>query len=192
MCELRYRVSKQMSLSCLPRWAEGSSPPYRSWHPQRLTVWSADHQWGLGASLLGLEPWFCPSELAVSPKAWRWLHISGPPCQSLCWRVNSSTASEALVKILSSFLSAAFKTYSEKAMATRSSVLAWRVPGTEDPGRLPSVGSHGVGHDWSDLAAACWVQYESLLSSLIYFIIYYFIFSQNCLKSWIHKFFFCK
>ena len=42
----------------------------------------------------------------------------------------------------------------EKEMATHSSVLAWRIPGTEEPGGLPSVGSHRVGHDWSDLAAA--------------------------------------
>ena len=42
----------------------------------------------------------------------------------------------------------------EKAMATYSSVLAWRIPGTGEPGGLPSMGSHRVGHDWSDLAAA--------------------------------------
>ena len=42
----------------------------------------------------------------------------------------------------------------EKAMATHSSVLAWRTPGTGEPGGLPSMGSHRVGHDWSDLAAA--------------------------------------
>ena len=39
-------------------------------------------------------------------------------------------------------------------MATHSSVLAWRIPGTEEPGGLPSMGSHRVGHDRSDLAAA--------------------------------------
>ena len=39
-------------------------------------------------------------------------------------------------------------------MATPSSVLAWRIPGTGKPGGLPSMGSHRVGHDWSDLAAA--------------------------------------
>ena len=39
-------------------------------------------------------------------------------------------------------------------MATHSSVLVWRVPGMEEPGGLPSMGSHRVGHDWSDLAAA--------------------------------------
>ena len=42
----------------------------------------------------------------------------------------------------------------EKEMATHSSVLAWRIPGTGEPGGLPSLGSHRVGHDWSDLAAA--------------------------------------
>ena len=35
----------------------------------------------------------------------------------------------------------------EKEMATHSSVLAWRIPGTEKPGRLQSMGSHRVGHD---------------------------------------------
>ena len=39
-------------------------------------------------------------------------------------------------------------------MATHSSVLAWRIPGTGEPGGLPSVGSHRVGHDRSALAAA--------------------------------------
>ena len=39
-------------------------------------------------------------------------------------------------------------------MATHSSILAWRTPGTEEPGELPSMGSHRVGHDWNDLAAA--------------------------------------
>ena len=39
-------------------------------------------------------------------------------------------------------------------MGTHSSVLAWRIPGTGEPGGLPSMGSHRVGHDSSDLAAA--------------------------------------
>ena len=42
----------------------------------------------------------------------------------------------------------------EKEMATHSSVLAWRIPGTGEPVGLLSVGSHRVRHDWSDLAAA--------------------------------------
>ena len=39
-------------------------------------------------------------------------------------------------------------------MATHFSVLAWRIPGKGEPHGLPSMGSHRVGHDWSDLAAA--------------------------------------
>ena len=47
----------------------------------------------------------------------------------------------------------------EKAMAPHSSVLAWRIPGMGEPGGLRSLGSHRVGHDWSDLAAnVCWIQ----------------------------------
>ena len=42
----------------------------------------------------------------------------------------------------------------EKEMATHSSVLAWRIPGTAEPGGLPSMGSQRLRHDWSDLAAA--------------------------------------
>ena len=39
-------------------------------------------------------------------------------------------------------------------MATHSSILAWRIPATEEPGGLLSMGLHRVRHDWSDLAAA--------------------------------------
>ena len=42
----------------------------------------------------------------------------------------------------------------EKEMATHSSVFAWRIPGMEEPGGLQSMGSHRVGHDSSNLAAA--------------------------------------
>ena len=42
----------------------------------------------------------------------------------------------------------------EKEMATHSIILTWRIPGMGEPGGLPSMGSHRVGHDWSDLAAA--------------------------------------
>ena len=46
-------------------------------------------------------------------------------------------------------------------MATHSSVLAWRISGTGEPGRLPSMGLHRVRHDQSDLAAAAaGIKYE--------------------------------
>ena len=40
-----------------------------------------------------------------------------------------------------------FHFHALEEMATHSSVLAWRIPGTGEPGGLPSLGSHGVGHD---------------------------------------------
>ena len=49
--------------------------------------------------------------------------------------------------------------------ATHSSVLAWRIPGTGEPGGLPSTGSHRVGHDWSDSAAAAVVTRWNWISS---------------------------
>ena len=53
----------------------------------------------------------------------------------------------------------------EKEMATHSSVLAWRIPGMGKTGGLPSMGSHRVSHDWSDLAAA-----EHILKVFIKFV----------------------
>ena len=52
----------------------------------------------------------------------------------------------------------------EKEMATHSSVLAWRIPGTGEPGGLPSLESHRVGHDWSNLAAAAAAAAATLLT----------------------------
>ena len=46
-------------------------------------------------------------------------------------------------------------------MATHSSVLAWRIPGTGEPVGLPSMGSHRVGHDCRDLAAAAAVSFPN-------------------------------
>ena len=53
----------------------------------------------------------------------------------------------------------------EKEMATHSSVLAWRIPGTGEPGGLPSMGSHRVGHDWSDFAA--WIEWKKSLNDSV-------------------------
>ena len=60
----------------------------------------------------------------------------------------------------------------EKEIATHSSVLAWRIPGMEEPGGVPSMGSHRVGHDWRDLAAA-------LLSKVNSKQIYWFIWDDS-------------
>ena len=60
----------------------------------------------------------------------------------------------------------------KKEMATHSSVLAWRIPGTGEPGGLLSMGSHRVGHDWSDLAAAVLLNnlfYSSSFGAILYY-----------------------
>ena len=55
-------------------------------------------------------------------------------------------------------------------MATHSSVLAWRIPGMGEPGGLPSMGSHRVGHDWSFCGGGSgftiWTTRKALTSSL--------------------------
>ena len=56
-------------------------------------------------------------------------------------------------------------------MATHSSVLAWRIPGTGEPGGLTSMGSHRVGHDGSDsaaVAAAAADLYSRMVRSLYF------------------------
>ena len=60
------------------------------------------------------------------------------------------------VKECSNYRTIALISYAskEKAMAPHSGTLAWKIPWMEEPGRLQSTGSHRVGHDWSDLAAA--------------------------------------
>ena len=59
----------------------------------------------------------------------------------------------------------------EKEMATHSSVLACRIPGMGEPRGLPSMGSHRVGHDWSDLA-------DLAPSLLLLFIAYYILYTS--------------
>ena len=53
----------------------------------------------------------------------------------------------------------------EKAMALHSSTIAWKIPWTEEPGRLQSMGLHRVGYDWSNLAAAAELGYLDDISS---------------------------
>ena len=94
----------------------------------------------------------------------------------------------------------------EKAMGTHFSVLAWRIPWTEEPGGLWSKASQRVGHDWSDLACrhaqqgqvysiVSWLLVKSLLtycltislqmrlplSFILYFSSFYYFFSSFCL-----------
>ena len=53
----------------------------------------------------------------------------------------------------------------EKEMATHSSILAWRIPWTEEPGGLQSTGSQRVGHDWTTSLSSQW--YHPIISSSV-------------------------
>jgi len=55
----------------------------------------------------------------------------------------------------------------EKEMATHSSILAWRTPGKEEPGGLLSMGSHRIGHNWSNLACMLALEKEMATHSSI-------------------------
>ena len=75
-----------------------------------------------------------------------------PHSSTLAWRIPWM---EEPGRLQSSDFTFTFHFYAlEKEMATHSSVLAWRIPGMGEPGGLPSMGSHRVGHNWSNLAAA--------------------------------------
>ena len=65
-------------------------------------------------------------------------------------------------------------------MATHSSVLAWRIPGTGEPRGLPSMGSHRVGHDWSDLAAAVHI--------LIFILFNIYLSFHKCMQSYHYQY----
>ena len=80
---------------------------------------------------------------------------SGTPLQYSClenpmdggaWKAAAHGVAEGRAR-LSDFTFTSHFPALEKEMATHSSVLAWRIPGTAEPGGLPSVGSHRVGHD---------------------------------------------
>ena len=69
----------------------------------------------------------------------------------------------------------------EKEMATHSSVLVWRIPGTVEPGGLLSMGLHRVGHDWSDLAAAAACSRYLVFHYVLYLLFsYFFLVLFNC------------
>ena len=70
----------------------------------------------------------------------------------------------------------------EKEMAIHSSIPAWRIPGTGEPGGLQSMGSHRVPHDWSDLAAAAGPFLKSFLNLLQYCFCLRFMWDPSSLR----------
>ena len=80
-----------------------------------------------------------------------------PVTKGQLWCDSTHTSYLKAVKILETENRKLIAKVLEKAMATHSRTLAWRIPGTGEPGGLPSMGLPRVGHDWSNLAAAGWV-----------------------------------
>ena len=79
------------------------------------------------------------------------------------------------IEKLSCFLDIACKHALEKDMATHSSILAQRIPRTEEPGGLPSMESHRVRHDRSDLAAAAAAEFfQKIMNNSVYTVCFSF------------------
>ena len=136
--------------------------PGRNWEPAE-TVFLPAHQPSLNSGLHGLSTllYFLMSPLMTflrylvpsSEKA------MAPHSSTLAWKIawteepTRLRPTGLLSRIRLSDFTFSFHFHSlEKEMATHSSVLAWRIPGTGEPDGLPSIGSHRVWHDWSDLA----------------------------------------
>ena len=136
----------------------------RQWHPTPVLLPGKSHGW---RSLLGGSPW---GRTESDTTEWLHFHFSlscigegnGNPLQYSCLEnPRDGTAWWAAVygvaqsrTWLSDFTFPFHFHALEKEMATHSSILAWRIPGTGKPVGLLSMGSHRVRHDWSDLAAA--------------------------------------
>ena len=80
----------------------------------------------------------------------------------------------------------------KKYMATHSSTLAWKIPGTEEPGGLPSMELHRIGHNWSDLAAAAYMSIpifqftppSHYLLTYMFFCLFVWSYFWNWLTGW--------
>ena len=72
--------------------------------------------------------------------------VSFPECTKNVWKHTVSFKIKDLIELIELTVVG--------ELATHSSILAWRIPGMGEPGGLPSVGSHRVRHDWSDLPEA--------------------------------------
>ena len=75
-----------------------------------------------------------------------WAVCWGHQRDSLCYQGASNQLERQIHKKLI-IIKCSYSKELEKEMATHSSVLAWRIPGTGEPGGLPSLGSHRIGHD---------------------------------------------
>ena len=111
---------------------------------------------------------FHPLPLPQSPKDFS-IHLYLFCCLAYSYHYHLSKFHiYALVYCIGVFLSGLLYSVMEKAMAPHSSTLAWKIPWMEEPGRLQSMGSLRVGHDWSNLAVAAAYCIDVFLSGLLH------------------------
>ena len=150
-----YEMKLLLLLSCFTDGKTETSGGQATW------VVRGDVQFSRLLCLMGSSgslTWHCPFSSVNSVFC---TPLNGTPLQYSClenpmdrgaWRAEVHGVAEGQTR-LSDFTFTFHLHALEKEMATHSSVLAWRIPGTGEPGGLPSMGTHRVGHDWSDLAA---------------------------------------
>ena len=73
----------------------------------------------------------------------------------------------------------------EKDVATHSDIPAWRIPWTEEPGMLQSMGSQRIGHDWDDLAH---MHRYAIHTQQLFKLFYDMIEKLSCIKQWENSF----
>ena len=148
-------------------------------------IWNSNTVW---LSFIGIQP--CSFIYILSMTAFG--EGNGTPLQCSClenptdggaWRAAVHGVAEGQTRLNNFTFTSHFHAL-EKEVVTHSSVLAWRIPGTGEPGGLLSMGSHRVGHDWSNLAAAYLPftgNYIKWYITILYKIIPEFNFSQQFL-----------
>ena len=72
----------------------------------------------------------------------------------------------------------------EKGLATHSSILAWRIPWTEEPGRIQSLGSQRVGHNWATNTLTALIRYVTMAKTSIVFG-FRFLMTLNRVSTWL-------
>ena len=120
-----------------------------------LCLWSPGINYGIILRALSPNTWLFFIIIQLGRRQWHPIPVLVPG-ESHGWRslVGCSHGVAKSRTRLSDFTLTFHFHALEKEMATHSSVLAWRIPGMGEPGGLPSLGSHRVGHNWSNLAVA--------------------------------------
>ena len=159
----KYRITVIISWSCHIRLSQTGELNRNLFSHRRLEVWNqgvgkVGYFWRLWGRIY---PSFPVSFLVFRVANNLVGEGNGTPLQYSCLENPMDGVAQSWTR-LSDFTCTFHLHALEKEMATHSSVLAWRIPGTGKPGRLRLWGSHRVGHNWSDLAAWWWIFWKRI------------------------------